>query len=259
MSPILSAFGGGASRGFRGRGKADIQFVGLASRVEINGAATFSQALTGLTGGIDSQARSGDLVVVCVGRQQATNSSWIPSIATSGYSGVTHYRASSGSGSNLYSTNAGLFTKLMGSTPDTEVVMNGSGLALGTAPQYAVHTAVVAVFRGARGVSVLSTNGAGQAPSPASVTPQEANSWVVVLNQLNSGGTGAPTNMTYTNTPVSAYNSLSPSPYVYAGAQFGYYSTGTYPSTYTPGVWGYSVDSTRTWISYTVVLLPSGS
>lgn len=235
--------------------KAAIQYVGQAMNGSNDGN-NYVVGLNSLTGGIDTQARAGDLVVVATGLTMQSNTSWAPSITTSGYTTTAaQYQASSG---GSYSTNALFGYKEMGGTPDSSVGLAGYGTASNVSP-YPLNNAGVFVFRNAQvgttGSESALASGTGEAFAPPAVTPQVAGSWVVVTGVANGSNLGNPANMTYYNNAWSIFNNASASPYVLSLGRFAYYSGWTSGS-FTPDVWGYTSDSTRTWVARTLVLRP---
>lgn len=235
--------------------KAAIQYVGQAINGSNDGN-SYTVSLTSLTGGIDTQARAGDLVMVATGVTLESNTPFGPSITTSGYTSTAGQTQTSNGG--LYATNAIFGYKTMGGTPDSTVAIAGYGTASNVSP-YPLNNAGVFVFRNAQvgttGSESALTGNYGEAFAPPTVTPQVAGSWVVVTGVANGSNLGNPANMTYYNNAWSIFNSASASPYVLSLGRFAYYSGWTSGS-FTPDVWGYTSNSTRTWVAQTLVLRP---
>jgi hypothetical protein len=108
----LIGFGAG------GDGPSPITFVGAigdSQTAEVgNTPLTASVSLTSLTGGIDTAARSGDIVLVIMRTNNETDSNM--SLATSGYTEVADLYAN-----DDLDINFGAYYKVMGGTPDTSV------------------------------------------------------------------------------------------------------------------------------------------
>jgi len=150
-------------------------------------------SLTALTGGIDTQAREGDLVIAVAGLSMTTDQNI--TCNTAGFTELADLYANDTEDAQLAA-----YWKIMGSTPDTSV-----SISFGTAGVGDGRTFVVHVYRGVDPTTpfdVTSTTATGidaAAPNPAAITPVTAGAWVVV------GGVG-----TWTGTPSapSGYTGL---------------------------------------------------
>lgn len=156
-----------------------IEYVGGTSKGFISGG---THSLTGLTGGIDTQPRTGDYIIVAASTGSATRSvGWYVTI-----SGNNSGSYSSLSGGELFSNDTDeahlvVRAKFAGATPDTELTHGDSGwISDGSA-------LVVHVWRGVHPVtpldvaSVDATGINGSRPDPPSITPITAGSFVVVV------------------------------------------------------------------------------
>ena len=99
---------------------AALQFVGYASST--GNSANFNLSLTALTGGADTAAREGDLVIISAGFVSTANGN--PGVTTAGFTEVADLYASDSDDANL-SVN----WKIMSSSPDTTVTCLGSTVA----------------------------------------------------------------------------------------------------------------------------------
>ena len=139
--------------------QAALEYVGGNSATGTS--SSYSVDLTALTGGIDTAARSGDLVIVVTGF--ATNSDGNPGISSpADYAELADLYSS-----DTHSANGSFNWKIMGATPDTSVTVNGSGDTT-----YGSST-VVHVWRGAdptTPIDVLTTTDTGT-NSPRSDSP----------------------------------------------------------------------------------------
>ncbi len=149
-----------------------LTFVG--SKTGAGTGATYSVDLTGLTGGVGTAAKAGDLVICLVG----SGSSADLAIGVSSPGDYTELVELVGSDSRV--SNFSVNWKLMGPTPDTSVTVVGeNNSANGGA-------AVVFVLRGADRItpidvattSITGTNGA--LPDPPAITPITPGAWIVV-------------------------------------------------------------------------------
>lgn len=156
--------------------------------------AAFTVSLAALTGGADTAAQAGDLVVVVCGFVGTANGD--PGVSTAGYTEEVDLWANDTRDSNM-----SVSWKLMGGTPDTSVSINGSGTTTNGS------AAVVHVWRGvdqttpldAATTSITGTNAV--APnSPAITTVTDG---AVVLSAGLWTGAAADTSVTapagYTN------------------------------------------------------------
>lgn len=136
-------------------------------------------SLTSLTGGSDSSASAGDVVIAAVSKA-ATG---LISTTISGYVKI----AESYSDDNT-DTNFSFFYKVMGPTPDTSFVVPSSGA------NFNGLTVAVQVWRGvdpARPLDVLSTSASGintGQPNPPAITP--STSGAIIIAAGGNGGNG---------------------------------------------------------------------
>lgn len=151
-----------------------LQYVGGASGVGTSSGYTVS--LTSLTGGIDTQPRVGDIVVVASGFGSTASSA--PTITGNNNGAYTGHGTASYA-NDTYDTNFRLFSKVMGATPDTSLtVVRTTNTAYGGAT-------VVQVWRGQHattpvpvvGTPATTTN--GSRGNPPAVTPT-ANGCIVI-------------------------------------------------------------------------------
>jgi hypothetical protein len=146
---------------------------------------SYTVSLTSLTGGIDTQPRTGDIVIVGTGWTATTNGS--PGISSP--TGFTEVGFTGGGyaddtrDSNLY-----VGWKLMGASPDTSLTVGAGGSA-----SYGNAT-VVHVWRGVDALSPMdvtvpagATGTNASRPNPPSITPTTAGAVVVTVG----GATGA--------------------------------------------------------------------
>lgn len=96
-----------------------IEFVGFVSTSSVNNSSDKTLDLTNLSGGSDTQARAGDLVVVA-DFVAAVTTDVNQFVVTSGYTEWVEEFFS-----NFNAANTMVAAKVMGSTPDTSVVVNG--------------------------------------------------------------------------------------------------------------------------------------
>ena len=154
------------------------RYVGGASSYETGSYAEPGQisiSLTGLTGGLASSPSAGDLVVIVIGSCGTQVADYDVKMTTSGYTEQVELFAS-----DTVKTNFGVFTKFMGSTPDTTAVG-----ASGFNGQYRVM--LVQVWRGVNAttpmdVTLTSTTGTNGATVDApSITPATPKSVVLAI------------------------------------------------------------------------------
>jgi hypothetical protein len=157
-----------------------IEYVGGTSKGWVNAGGTHS--LTSLAGGIDTQPRTGDYIIVaaCNGTSTRTVGDY-PTI-----SGNNSGAYSSLSGGELFSNAAEeahliVYAKFAGGTPDTELTHGPSAFSTDGA------ALVVHVWRGVNPIDTLDVASVGATginssrPDPPSITPVTAGSVVVVV------------------------------------------------------------------------------
>lgn len=139
----------------------------------------YDVSLTGLTGGSGSAAAAGDLVIVSTGWVGTADGN--PGVSTAGYTEITDLHANDTRDAE-FSVN----WKVMGSSPDTTVSCNGSGLATNGA------VCVVHVWRGVNittpmDVTETETSGINAAtPNSPSITPVTSGA-IVISTGLATG------------------------------------------------------------------------
>jgi hypothetical protein len=142
-----------------------ISFVG--SKVTGNNPATVS--LTDLTGGIASAPAAGDLVVIYYGGNE-TGSGF-------GVTGYTELFETSYNNSSPEDVCLGVYWKLMGETPDTDVTFSGI-----TGPN--TELAAILVFRGVDPTTPMDvtrtfTSGQFATVNPPAITPITPGAWII--------------------------------------------------------------------------------
>jgi hypothetical protein len=216
-----------------------IQFVGANQRTTAG-----VLSLTALTGGIDTAARAGDLVIVAIGDDGSSNQDLTIS-TPSGYAELADlYANDSGPDPEL-----GVFWKLMGGTPDTSV----------TIPSYTGPSAIAYVLRGVNqstpidATTVPATGIDGTAIDPGAITTVTPNALVVAIMCATSDTDGV------TVTPPTGYTNLSNIPSGTPNQNLAVASK-TVPS---PGVenpdafTGLVVSGSRAWCAATVAIRPA--
>lgn len=138
------------------------------------GAASITQSLTSLTGGVGTAPIEGDFVVVVLSHVGEFSAS--PYFTTSGYTEQVDLLAN-----DIHDTTLVVGTKFMGATPDTEVVLDGSGNSLYGS------TVMVHAWRGvdpSTPLDVAITTGTGTSSGIAnapSITPLTAGAQILVI------------------------------------------------------------------------------
>lgn len=141
-----------------------IVYVGGKIHKRAGATSTVNVTLSGLTGGIDTEARAGDFVIAGYGIGSTTDRDVA---ITSGY---TEQADIFGNGST-YDANLGVFTKVMPGTPDANLTVGSTG---STNDAGVTH---IRVYRGVdpsapMDVAAATATGAGTGkPDPASITP----------------------------------------------------------------------------------------
>lgn len=223
-----------------------IQYVGgqVAGRVGINAS---TSVVFFFTGGIDSAASPGDLVIITsVVGSQARN----PAQAISGYTALGQLNPNT----TLYDTSLNVSYKFMGDTPDAVFTLPSTGNTA-DAQEYTVQ-----VFRGVNpttplDVAVVSATGTATSRcNPASITPVTAGAWVVIC-----GGGAAATGANYTAPANFTTNFLTgftaDTNDALAGSGYwsGWTSGAVDPAAYTGG----SNNANDSWAAYTIALRPA--
>lgn len=226
----------------RGVGKErDLVYVGGNIGV-YDGNANFSVSLTTLTGGVASSPSAGDIVVVAYAEVATTNTDM--SVVTSGYTELADLYSSDSSDANL-----GIYAKLMGSSPDTAVIVTGGNETL--------YSAAVQVWRNTNVTSgivapVATATGTNTGrPNPPAVTPTVPGSVVLVVGAgtIDSGTSAlltAPSGITLFQTISHEYLALG------IGAYVGWTS-----GAYDCGVFGGGGNNTYdSWCAASIILKP---
>lgn len=159
--------------------KTPIRYVG-GTTAQITGSAstTTSISLTALTGGMDTQPREDDVVIVYYGT--GSTSDRVIGVTTAGYTEIVELYSN-----DNFDTSLSVSYKAMGSTPDTSVVVSGTGNSADSG------SVVIKVFRNVDLVNILdvtSTTATGIDSvlcNPPAITP------VTVGAVIVSGGSGA--------------------------------------------------------------------
>lgn len=228
-----------------------LQFVGADTGFGTNTAHNVS--LTALTGGIDTQARENDLVIVITGFVGNTDTNANPGVSTAGYTEILDLF----DGTGTRDVNLSVNWKIMGASPDASVTCTGSELNLNGAASIAY------VWRGAdltTPIDVTPTTASGSltVPNGPSITPITAGS--VVLTLAGSAGpfsdptqdppTGYANLAVSENDPNLGFTTAVASKSWTSGAE----DPGAWPS------WG-TTDIAESWVSATIalraVLLPT--
>lgn len=186
-----------------------LQYVGGASATGTN--SDYSVSLTSLTGGIDTAARSGDLVIVSTGFNSDSDDN-CGVVSPSGYTEVAE-----GYVNDTYDTNASVSYKRMTGTPDTSVTVKGSTIVRGAA-------VTVHVWRGSDSsvpmdvTAELTSNSGSSTANPHPITPVTPGSVVVVMG-FSSGGD--PIQTTYSAAPSGYGNFVKTNSSVGSSDSFG--------------------------------------
>lgn len=196
--------------------------------------------LTALTGGIDTTARTGDMVIVNLGI--GSTSDLTMSMTTAGYNKIADLYSN-----DTYDANQGVFWKVMGATPDTTVSTMYSG---STSDGIG---ATVMVFRGVSpdAPSIQTATGInGGQPTPPAITPTIPGSIVVCM------GVSADTSSSvFTSNTLDNFISIAQAETndVMLGMGSFRWSSGTY----TPPQWtGGSNLTSGSWCAVTLALRP---
>jgi 6-phosphogluconolactonase (cycloisomerase 2 family) len=234
--------------GFAQNAYAALSFVG--GNTGTGNSAAFNVSLTSLTGGSDSSAAAGDLVIVVDGYVSTANGN--PGVGTAGYTEVADLYASDSDDINL-SVN----WKIMSGTPDTTVSCNGSGSASNGA------ACMVYVWRGVDQSTPLdvttttvvpASNIGTSVPNPPSITPVTSGAVVIAIG----GGADAAADTTVT-APAGYSNaknaSVDPSLAVILGiASKNWSGSGAED----PAVWtNWTTSAAGSWAAATMALRPA--
>lgn len=203
--------------GFGNSGK-KISFVGWAAEASPTADVEITVSLTSLTGGIDTAARAGDVVVFVHAARTSADPDVNMGAVTSGYTELADIYAN-----DFYEMNLSASWKRMNSTPDTSVVS--------TSP-YGRSAGIVYVLRNVNSITPIDvttttsvTINTGIAVPPA-ITPVTYNSLVISAVANMSGSTNELTEPTnYTNVAKVVTSGLSP--YAHIGVSSILWSGGT--------------------------------
>jgi len=233
--------------GFGAGGAGDIQYVGGITGRK-TGTSDTTLSLTSLTGGIDSTARGGDLVVAAYGLGLDFGT---PGDITSGYTEICNLFVSD--------TNALQFLvkyKVMTSTPDTTVTFGTTGASAENGMAKAV-----AVFRGvnATPLDVTSTTASSAnsvLANPPSITPVTPGAWIVCVG---GGGHNQGDGATFTNSELLNFITIGAN----GGSDDGLIGVG-YKSDWTSGAFdpvafGFSASNSTnySWAAVSIALRPA--
>lgn len=223
-----------AMLGAAGLGSGGIEFVGRKSGVGAGTGITLD--LTTLAGGIDTQPREGDIVILTQAVHGFGIINYDMTVTTSGYTEEADMLVI-----NTNTTHLGVHYKVMGSTPDTQVVT----------PQYntnVAHVTIALVFRGVDtttplDVSTTTSSNTNTADiNPPAITPVTDGSAIVVCGAAShdQGTAGSFSNLsTYDHSTVRQRND---GVYDASGLSAFLYWDGA--GAYDPPVSEYSLDST---------------
>lgn len=182
------------------------QLVGYATPVTGQGSAsTLTPTITinSLTGGIDTAARNGDWVIVVVAASSQASDLNL-TMSTAGYTEQSDLFVTSGS----VTTNLGIYTKFMTSSPDTTAQASIPGTNTGQG-----YVLLAAVLRGVNPTTPLdaaiatATSAATHLVNPPSATPATGNSIVLAIGAAaQTGGAGDLTVTGASSSKVSKYD-----------------------------------------------------
>lgn len=223
----------------------DIVYVGSASGAAVGSVTVgLSVSLTSLTGGVDTEAIEGDVVVVSV-VDGATVDTQV-SIATSGYTEVSALFADDTVNSNMTSS-----YKVMGVTPDTSVLSDPAGITT------AALQVMVDVYRNVDNstpidvTTTTSTKINGTTIVPAPITPVTSGAWVVI----HSGATRSSAQPDFSHGTLTENLSDPISIYYYACAYTGYYDSWT-SGEFAPSAFTCTTSTSDSAVCTTMVLRP---
>jgi hypothetical protein len=228
-------------------GPGDIDYVGGSTFAFSGQTGDRTLSLTALTNGSDTSPSAGDLVVVFYGTGSNTTARTIS--VKSSYTNLTQLI-----GNDTYDAHLVVGYKVMGSTPDTSVIVSGTG---STADAGVV---VVHVFRGVdqtTPLDVASVSSAGANSvlcNPGPITPTTEGAWVI------AGGSGAHVDGT------DSYSSSDLTSFLTAGANDTYdvtvgvgIKTDWVSGAFDPAAFTFSGTNaaTSSWVAYTLAVRPA--
>lgn len=220
---------------------AGIQYVG--GKTADGAVTSYTVSLTDLTGGLASAPAAGDIVIVthCL----AGSSDFNMEVTTSGYVEVADIYSA-----DTYATNLGVFYKVMGGTPDTDVTLTSSGTST-WGRCVSIH-----VWRGVdtttpMDVTATTATGANSGqPNPPAITPTTGGAVIVV-----AGGAADTSSITLTSS-LDNFRTETNDPGTFA-ASVGLGSVSWTGGSYDPPAWGGVVSSFASWAAVTMALRPA--
>lgn len=231
-----------------------IQYVGSQTATITSVVPTDTTVTFSLSGGLASTPAAGDIVLVSYNNGQGINRDVSASVQTSGYSLLASLMAN-----DSFDANMAVFRKIMGPTPDSNVVVFGRS---GTASVAIVH---IVVFRGVDAttpIDVTTTTATGVDSSntdlPA-ITPATSGNVIALfgstthsaLRTYTTASTSYVSGFLQSNGTGSSYSTLAGSGYI-TGQSAGV--------SYNPAVWNTNATSTlSSWAGATVVLRPDST
>ena len=227
-----------------------ISYVGGKTAGRTNASAALAVDLTtGLTGGSGGAPLAGDFVLVTTSVGTAARAPTLDVVTPTGYTPLTVQRTTA----STYDSNVCACHKVMGSTPDADVTVPGSGNnADGLA--YAIQ-----VFRGVDPTNPLDVaavyavaTGVSNLPNPAAITPATAGAWIVAC-----GGGAAAAGGTYAAGTLTNFLTSNGADTNDGNVGAGYY-TGWTSGAYDPAAFtGGSTNAANSWAAITIALRPA--
>lgn len=221
-----------------------IKYVGGTSSSANGSTSTgITLSLTSLSGGIDTAARTGDIVIASVASGSRTERTI--GVTTNGYTQIANIK-----GDDVYDTYLSVNYKIMGETPDTSIVTTPSGykddsIAL-----------LIHVWRGvdtSNPLDVATTTATGSdtgEPNPPAITPTTTGS--VVISTCST-----PLQWTYTQSEFS--NFIQKNHGDTNGVMVGMGSYSWLSGTFDPAKWGALNNDNVSWAAVTLALRPTAS
>lgn len=233
-----------------------ITYVG-GQTASITVASAATQTITyALTGGSDAVPAAGDLVIIGYGEGAGGDATLSGRISTSGYSLITELFAADTNNSNL-----AVFTKFMGVTPDSNVVVVGSTTSNAAA------TVNIQVWRGVNTTTPLSPttttatgSNSGNA-DPAAITPTYSGNVIAIFANSASATANTATFTAASTSYMTDFRQVARAGGVYRGLGGQGYVTGRSAGvSYNPAAWALSADSTAfAWTAATLALSPGAT
>lgn len=223
-----------------------ISYVGGVSGNFIGGDTPSVVLSSGLTGGSRSSVQTGDLVVVFIGSADITDQG-MTSMVSGGYTQITELYSD-----DTYDTNFTAFYKRMGSTPDTSVEMDATGISSIYPFCYSIRIYEAINESGPLDVSAVTTTGINAtSPNPGSITPVTAGSVIVIA------GAGADSDGITDSNSTTDFHSVSKigstSRRVALGAGHVSWSSGAYDAS----AFTSNASTSGSWCSCTLALRPA--